>query len=203
MFNKLTSTLSLLGILLFATSCSTYDRVAVWYKYRNDFRVHKVNQDRLASTARTVAPVAATAATPSTPIAVASADVAVDNVIPTTASQAKALASAIKAGKASTGALSISSAKGERVTLHQALKMKKMMKQSAKAPAAGKSQLIALILVVLVGGLGIHRFYLGYVWQGVVQLLTAGGCGIWWIIDLIRIVTGDLGPKGGEYAETL
>ncbi|HKK87489.1 MAG TPA: TM2 domain-containing protein [Saprospiraceae bacterium] len=67
----------------------------------------------------------------------------------------------------------------------------------------GKSQLIALILVALLGGLGIHRFYLGYTWQGVVQLLTAGGCGVWAIIDLIRIVTGDLKPNGGEYTETL
>ena len=63
-----------------------------------------------------------------------------------------------------------------------------------------KSQIIALILVIFVGGLGIHRFYLGYTWQGVVQLLTAGGCGIWSLIDLIRIITGDLKPKdGSEY----
>jgi TM2 domain len=68
---------------------------------------------------------------------------------------------------------------------------------------SGKSQVIALILVILVGGLGIHRFYLGYTWQGVVQLLTGGGCGIWAIIDLIRIITGDLQPKNGSYSKTL
>ena len=67
----------------------------------------------------------------------------------------------------------------------------------------GKSQLIALILCILVGGLGIHRFYLGYTWQGVVQLLTAGGCGIWALIDLVRIITGDLKPKDGSYEKTL
>ncbi|RYD56074.1 MAG: TM2 domain-containing protein [Sphingobacteriales bacterium] len=75
---------------------------------------------------------------------------------------------------------------------------------AAPAPASsGKSQIIALILVLLVGGLGIHRFYLGYTWQGVVQLLTLGGCGIWALIDLIRIVTGDLQPKNGSYDQTL
>jgi len=74
---------------------------------------------------------------------------------------------------------------------------------SPAAAADGKSQVIALILVALVGGLGIHRFYLGYTWQGIVQLLTAGGCGIWAIIDLIRIITGDLGPKNGTYSKTL
>lgn len=79
---------------------------------------------------------------------------------------------------------------------------------SQSAPAApkshgGKSQLVALLLVIFLGGLGIHRFYLGYTWQGVVQLLTAGGCGVWALIDLIRIITGDLGPKNGKYSDTL
>ena len=72
------------------------------------------------------------------------------------------------------------------------------------APASsGKSQVTALILALLIGGLGIHRFYLGYTWQGIVQLLTFGGCGIWSLIDLIRIITGDLKPKVGSYTKTL
>jgi hypothetical protein len=69
--------------------------------------------------------------------------------------------------------------------------------------ADGKSQVIALVLVLLVGGIGIHRFYLGYTWQGVVQLLTAGGCGVWTLIDLVRIITGNLQPKDGSYSKTL
>ena len=67
----------------------------------------------------------------------------------------------------------------------------------------GKSQIIAAILAFAIGGLGIHRFYLGYTWQGVVQLLTLGGCGIWALIDLIRICTVDLKPKNGSYSKTL
>ena len=74
---------------------------------------------------------------------------------------------------------------------------------SPAAAAEGKSQVIALILVALIGGIGIHRFYLGYTWQGIVQLLTLGGCGIWALIDLIRIITGDLQPKNGSYSKTL
>ena len=74
---------------------------------------------------------------------------------------------------------------------------------SSPAAASGKSQVTALILVALVGSLGIHRFYLGYTWQGIVQLLTLGGCGIWALIDLIRIITGDLKPKNGNYSKTL
>lgn len=69
--------------------------------------------------------------------------------------------------------------------------------------AGGKSQLIALIICIFLGGIGIHRFYLGYTLEGVIQLLTLGGCGIWALIDLVRIITGDLQPKDGPYDETL
>src|SRR5436190_9345625 len=72
----------------------------------------------------------------------------------------------------------------------------KKEEMSSPAAASGeKSQLIALLLCAFVGGVGIHRFYLGYTWQGVVQLLTVGGCGVWTMIDFIRIITGDLEPK--------
>jgi hypothetical protein len=59
---------------------------------------------------------------------------------------------------------------------------------------ARKSQQTTLILCALVGGIGVHRYYLGDIWQGVVQTVTLGGLGIWSLIDLIRICTGDLGP---------
>jgi hypothetical protein len=66
----------------------------------------------------------------------------------------------------------------------------------------GKSQLIALLLCIFLGWIGIHRFYLGYLWIGIIQLLTAGLLGIWTIIDLIRIIIGDLQPKNGSYSKT-
>ncbi len=77
---------------------------------------------------------------------------------------------------------------------------------AAPAPAAGpngKSQLVALLLAIFVGGIGIHRFYLGYTGIGIIQLLTAGGCGIWALIDLVRIITGDLQPNSGKYSKEL
>ena len=78
---------------------------------------------------------------------------------------------------------------------------KKINKSLDKAvpPGGDKSHTAAILLALFVGGLGIHRFYLGYTWQGVVQLLTLGGFGIWSLIDLIRIITGDLQPKNGSY----
>lgn len=81
-------------------------------------------------------------------------------------------------------------------------KNKKVNKKSA-TEGAGKSQLVALLLAIFVGVLGIHRFYLGYIGIGVIQLLTLGGCGVWALIDLIMIITGDLKPKGGSYEKTL
>lgn len=69
--------------------------------------------------------------------------------------------------------------------------------------SAGSSQVVALLLCIFIGGLGIHRFYLGYTWQGVVQLFTLGGCGVWTLVDLIRIITGDLKPNGGVYTQKL
>lgn len=67
--------------------------------------------------------------------------------------------------------------------------------------SAGKSWIAALLLCIFLGTLGIHRFYLGYTWQGIVQLLTLGGLGIWTLIDLIRIITRDLQPKSGHYTD--
>lgn len=57
-----------------------------------------------------------------------------------------------------------------------------------------KSKTTAIILSVLLGQLGVDRFYLGYVGLGVVKLITCGGFGIWWLIDLIMICTGSLKP---------
>ena len=65
-----------------------------------------------------------------------------------------------------------------------------------------KSKVVALILSIFLGELGIDRFYLGYIGTGILKLITCGGIGIWWLIDLIMIATGKLKPKdGSEYAE--
>lgn len=61
-----------------------------------------------------------------------------------------------------------------------------------------KSKTTALILSVLVGGLGIDRFYLGYTGMGVLKLLTGGCFGILYIIDIINIATGKLTPADGS-----
>ena len=75
----------------------------------------------------------------------------------------------------------------------------RLLKKIEKIRAGDKSHVAAILLCFFLGGLGIHRFYLGYTWQGVVQLLTLGGLGIWVLIDFIRIIIKDLKPKDGDY----
>ena len=67
----------------------------------------------------------------------------------------------------------------------------------ANSNPEAKSYMVALILSVFVGGLGIDRFYVGHVGLGVVKLLTMGGLGIWWVIDLILFATKSVEPAGG------
>jgi len=64
-----------------------------------------------------------------------------------------------------------------------------------------KNFLTALILSIFVGGLGIDRFYLGYTGLGILKLLTFGGLGIWWFIDLILIATKSLKDADGQELE--
>lgn len=61
-----------------------------------------------------------------------------------------------------------------------------------------KSKTTALILSILLGELGIDRFYLGYTGLGILKLITGGGFGIWWLVDLILIATGKLTAKDGS-----
>ena len=54
-----------------------------------------------------------------------------------------------------------------------------------------------LILSILLGGLGVDRFYAGHIGLGVLKLLTVGGCGIWALIDIILVVTGGFKDANG------
>ena len=61
-----------------------------------------------------------------------------------------------------------------------------------------KSATTALILGLLVGFLGIDRFYLGYTGLGILKLLTFGGCGIWSFIDVVLIALGKVPDSNGR-----
>ena len=58
--------------------------------------------------------------------------------------------------------------------------------------------LTVLLLNFFLGCLGIHSFYVGKTGIGVAQLLTAGGCGIWALIDFIMIIAGSYRDGEGK-----
>lgn len=52
-----------------------------------------------------------------------------------------------------------------------------------------KEYLIAVLFSIFLGYFGVDRFYMGQVGMGIGKLLTFGGCGIWYLIDIILIAT--------------
>ena len=64
--------------------------------------------------------------------------------------------------------------------------------------AEAKSKTTALVLSILLGGIGVDRFYLGQTGLGILKLITCGGFGIWYLIDIILIATGTLKDSEGQ-----
>jgi len=60
-----------------------------------------------------------------------------------------------------------------------------------------KEWVIALVLSIVVGTLGVDRFYLGKVGTGILKLITFGGLGIWYLVDIILIAIKKIEDKDG------
>jgi hypothetical protein len=188
---------SILSMLFFVTSCSNSSMV--WVKQKSALNVAQAPRVNTVKKAVKLETIASSAS-------VANGVVSQD---PTPKAQAvqpvKASFAASTMVAAQTSSKQVSAPRTNKFNTKLAKVAQKVMvaKGMHASGGGGKSQLIALILCIAVGSIGIHRFYLGYTWQGIVQLLTAGGCGVWQLIDLIRIINGDLQPKDGSYEKTL
>ena len=69
---------------------------------------------------------------------------------------------------------------------------------SAGNNVSQKSKVTALLLCLFLGSIGAHRFYVGKIGIGILQLCTLGGLGIWTLIDLIAISTNKFRDAEGK-----
>lgn len=60
-----------------------------------------------------------------------------------------------------------------------------------------KSGIACLLFLIFLGPLGIHRMYVGKMGTGILYLLTLGGFGLWWLIDVILLVAGGFTDSNG------
>ena len=86
-------------------------------------------------------------------------------------------------------------------TLKNSLKMKGRTFMEQTAPISSKSRLVALLLCIFLGGLGIHRFYVGKAGTGVLWLLTLGLFSIGALVDFIMILCGSFTDKSGAFVK--
>ena len=72
------------------------------------------------------------------------------------------------------------------------------MQTSSAGYQSEKRVLPAALLCFFLGIFGAHRFYVGKIGTGFLQLFTIGGLGIWWLIDMILILTGSFRDSEGR-----
>lgn len=68
-------------------------------------------------------------------------------------------------------------------------------------PGAPRSFLVTWLLALLLGLVGADRFYLGKTRSAVVKLLTVGGIGIWYLVDLLLVLLHQQRDRWGRPLE--
>jgi TM2 domain-containing membrane protein YozV len=65
-------------------------------------------------------------------------------------------------------------------------------------PYSERSRSTAFLLSYFLGWLGADRFYMGQIGLGVLKLLTCGGFGIWYLIDMILLALNEAKDADGR-----
>lgn len=68
----------------------------------------------------------------------------------------------------------------------------------AAGDVSPRSRVVTILLCLLLGGFGVHRFYAGKIGTGILMIVTLGGLGIWYIADLILVIFGAFRDKEGR-----
>ena len=69
---------------------------------------------------------------------------------------------------------------------------------TTREDGSDKSRAIALALGGVLGPFGAHRYYVGKIGTGLMQTLTIGGLGLWWLYDMILISFGSFRDRDGR-----
>ena len=86
----------------------------------------------------------------------------------------------------------------ERVITQEEFDLQKEKLLNSSTTTSSTDWLTLFLLTFFVGVLGVHRFYVGKIGTGFLMLLTLGGLGVWFLVDLILVVTGQFTNKDGE-----
>lgn len=68
---------------------------------------------------------------------------------------------------------------------------------SASSAESDKNWSVAFCLSLFLGYLGADRFYLNSIWLGLLKLITVGGVGLWWLIDIGLLLFGKMRDADG------
>ena len=86
----------------------------------------------------------------------------------------------------------------ERVITQEEFDLQKEKLLNSSKTTSTTDWLTLFLLTFFVGVLGVHRFYVGKIGTGFLMLLTLGGLGVWFLVDLILVVTGQFTNKDGQ-----
>ena len=86
----------------------------------------------------------------------------------------------------------------DRVITQEEFDLQKEKLLNSSITTSTTDWLTLFLLTFFVGVLGVHRFYVGKIGTGFLMLLTLGGLGVWFLVDLILVVTGQFTNKDGQ-----